>query len=154
MRETAQTNCPVQRSAGEIGDKWTFVILRDALNGMKRFTDFKRHLGIASNILSDRLGRLVKDGILELRDAPLGNSHEYHLTQKGRDLHVVLAAIRQWGEKYLFTEGESVTCMVDAKTGEMPAQLELKSVEGALLDPDDLEIVVTRFQHGMTAATV
>jgi DNA-binding HxlR family transcriptional regulator len=143
-RERAAVRCPIERSVGQIGDSWTFMILRDAMYGVHRFTDFKNHIGIATNVLSARLSSMVDDGILEIREGTAGNSHEYHLTQKGRDLHVVLAALRQWGQKYLFEDGEMMNCAVDSATGEPPAELRLTSKDGRLLGVDDLDIVVTK----------
>lgn len=151
-RAPVGTNCPIERSVGQIGDSWTFMILRDAMYGLTRFTDFKNNLGIATNILSARLAKLVEDGIFEIREAGLGNSHEYHLTEKGRDLHTVLAALRQWGQRYLFTEGELMNCAVDAETGEMPLEMQLVSPAGKVLGPGELQIVVKPKTRGARRA--
>ena len=146
MRRTNPVaKCPIERSAGQIGDAWTFLILRDALYGEKHFVGFRSRLKIASNVLSDRLTRLVDDGIMEIHESPLGNSHEYHLTQKGRDLHTVMSAIRQWGVKYLFDEGEPVSYAVEAATGETPPQMQLVSNSGRVLGAEDLQIVVSNY---------
>ena len=77
--------CPVARCVNLIGDRWSLLIVRDAFDGMRRFGDFQRSLGVARNILSDRLKKLVDAGVLELQDASDGTAYqEYVLTNKGR----------------------------------------------------------------------
>lgn len=93
--------CPLPAAVELIGEKWAFLILRGALNGLKHFEEFQAGLGIARNILSDRLGKLVSGGILERRADPLdGRRVIYSLTSKGEDLLPVVLALRQWGEKW------------------------------------------------------
>ena len=99
MRNTSLAGfpCPVARSLDVVGEWWTLLIVRDALLGARRFDDFKS-TGIADNILSARLKKLVEDGIFErrlYRERP--PRHEYVLTEKGRALHLVVAALRSWG---------------------------------------------------------
>ena len=95
--------CPVARSVDCIGDRWSLLIIRDAFDGVRRFSDFQRSLGMARNILSDRLRKLVEAGVLELQTASDGSSYqEYVLTRKGQSLFPVVVALRQWGEKHLF----------------------------------------------------
>jgi DNA-binding HxlR family transcriptional regulator len=102
--ETSTENCTVQRTLDVVGEKWSLLILRDAFNGVRRFDDFRRHMGLSDAVLSDRLRKLVAAGIL--RTAPYQERgsrtrHEYRLTRKGRDLWPVLVALRQWGETYV-----------------------------------------------------
>jgi DNA-binding HxlR family transcriptional regulator len=76
--------------------------VRDAFLGRCRFDEFQESLGIARNVLTDRLSRLVEEGILErVRYSERPERHEYHLTPKGRDLQIAMAGLRQWGDKYL-----------------------------------------------------
>ena len=94
--------CPIGRAADVLGDRWTLLILRNATIGMTRFDDFKADLGIADNILSARLGKLVDAGIMTKRfyqDNP--PRYEYLLTEMGRDFFPVLAAMLAWGDKWL-----------------------------------------------------
>jgi DNA-binding HxlR family transcriptional regulator len=134
--------CPVARSLDEIGDWWTLLIVRDAFNGAKRFSDFQQSLGLAKNILSARLRTLVSNGILEKRPSTQRNARsEYHLTEKGRRLRVVLVALRQWGEDNLFAEGDPMWVAHD-KANRPIARLRLMSQDGRPLEPGD--IVVTR----------
>jgi DNA-binding HxlR family transcriptional regulator len=144
MKRTSLENalCPVARSLDEIGDWWTLLIVRDAFHGVKRFSDFQNNLGLAKNILSARLRTLVSNGILEKRpSASASGRSDYHLTEKGRRLRVVLVALRQWGEDNLFTEGEPMLVMHDSANRPI-SRLRLMTQEGRPLEPE--ELVVTR----------
>src|SRR3954453_6895668 len=90
--------CPVARSLEAAGDAWSMLIVRDAFAGKKRFGEFQRSLGVAKNILTVRLRKLVGLGVLEQAAAADGSAyHEYVLTEKGRGLFLVLVALGQWG---------------------------------------------------------
>jgi DNA-binding HxlR family transcriptional regulator len=93
--------CSVARTLEVVGEWWSLLIVRDALLGVRRFDDFQQRLGISRNILTQRLQRLVDQGILErvpYQDNP--PRHEYRPTEKGRDLWLVVSAMRQWGDKW------------------------------------------------------
>jgi DNA-binding HxlR family transcriptional regulator len=95
-------NCSIARALEIVGERWTLLIVRDAFLGRRRFDEFQESLGIARNVLADRLKRLVDEGILErvcYSERP--ERYEYRLTPKGRDLQIALAGLRQWGDKYL-----------------------------------------------------
>ncbi len=99
--------CPVARSLDTIGEWWSLLIIRDALGGIRRFSDFQKSMGLAKNVLSTRLKKLVACGILEQVPASDGSAYrEYALTPKGRELFPVIVALRQWGESHLFSRGE------------------------------------------------
>ena len=101
-----QQNCSIARTVAVLGERWTLVILREAFSRRRRFEDIQRDLGIARNILADRLQRLVAEGILERRAyQQRPERFEYRLTDKGRDLYPVLIALMQWGDRY--TAGEA-----------------------------------------------
>jgi len=105
VRRTSQSTsaCPVARALDSVGDWWTLLILQSAFDGVSRFGEFQRSLGVAKNILSARLAKLIERGIFERAPASDGSAHrEYILTQKGRARFPVLVAIRQWGEHFLF----------------------------------------------------
>jgi DNA-binding HxlR family transcriptional regulator len=96
----ADMPCPVARTLDVVGEWWTLLIVRDALLGARRFDEFKR-TGIADNILSARLKRLVDEGLFERRryqERP--HRYEYVLTEKGRALATVIAALRSWGREW------------------------------------------------------
>jgi DNA-binding HxlR family transcriptional regulator len=100
FREAA-LSCPIPAAVELIGEKWAFLILRGAFNGLEHFEEFQAGLGIARNILSDRLSKLVAGGILE-RSADASDKRKviYALTEKGKSLLPVMVAIRQWGEDW------------------------------------------------------
>ncbi|MEU6228437.1 helix-turn-helix domain-containing protein [Streptomyces sp. NPDC047042] len=107
--EASTENCPVQRTLDVVGEKWTLLILRDAINGVRRFDDFHRHIGLSQAVLSDRLRKLIASGILTTvpyQEPGSRSRNEYRLTRKGWDLWPVLMALTQWGETYaLGSEG-------------------------------------------------
>jgi DNA-binding HxlR family transcriptional regulator len=134
--------CPVARPLDAIGDWWSLLIIRDAFEGVSRFGEFQKSLGLAKNILSSRLRNLVAHDILKV--VPCANSsvyNEYVLTEKGRGLFPLLVALRQWGEDYFCAEGEEHAVLVDKATGEPVRRLELRAQDGRLLGSDDTEIV-------------
>jgi len=93
--------CSVARTLEVIGDRWTMLVIRDAFLGLRRFEDIQRDLGIARNVLADRLARLVDEGILERRlyqEKPA--RHDYRLTDKGRDLWPVMVGLMRWGDRH------------------------------------------------------
>jgi DNA-binding HxlR family transcriptional regulator len=101
-RDYEGQNCSVARALELVGERWTLLIVRDAFLGLRRFEQFQESLGIARNVLTDRLNRLVEEGILErVRYSERPERYEYRLTPMGRDLNVALAGLRQWGDKYL-----------------------------------------------------
>src|SRR5579863_5333265 len=93
--------CSVARTLEIVGERWTLLIVRDAFLGLRRFDEFQRSLGIATNVLAARLERLTEAGIMDKRryqERP--ERHEYTLTEKGRDLHPIIAAMLQWGDRW------------------------------------------------------
>jgi DNA-binding HxlR family transcriptional regulator len=108
FREAA-LSCPIPAAVELIGEKWAFLILRGAFNGLEHFEEFQAGLGIARNILSDRLSKLVAGGILE-RSADASDKRKviYSLTEKGESLLPVMIAIRQWGEDWGLGEKQIV----------------------------------------------
>ncbi|AZC27535.1 MULTISPECIES: helix-turn-helix domain-containing protein [Pseudomonas] len=130
--------CPVARSLDAIGDWWSLLIVRDAFDGIRRFGEFQRNLGMAKNILSARLRTLVEHGVLEVIPASDGSAYqEYVLTDKGRGLFPLIIGLRQWGEAFFYEEGEAHSRLVDRQTRQPLRALELRSADGRLLGPDD-----------------
>ena len=95
-------DCPIARTLEIVGERWTLLIVRDVLDGLSRFDQLQASLGIARNVLADRLNRLVEEGILERvpysRRPP---RHDYRLTHKGRELEPALRALRRWGDQFV-----------------------------------------------------
>jgi DNA-binding HxlR family transcriptional regulator len=113
-------HCPVARSVDILGDKWALLIVRNAFDGMSRFGDFLRDLGMARNILSDRLRHLVEAGVLVTVPASDGSAYqEYVLSDKGAKLFPVIVALRQWAESELFVADEPHSVLLD-KRSEQP----------------------------------
>jgi len=123
--------CPVARSLSVLGDVWTLMILRDAFDGSSRFGEFQRNLGIARNILSDRLQALLEHGILELLPASDGSAYqEYRLTQRGLSLFPVVVSLRQWGEDHLFRKGEPHSLLLETASGKPLKRMEPQAKDG------------------------
>ncbi len=113
--------CPIARTTGLIGDCWTPMVMREAFRGRRRFEDFQRELKLSRGVLSQRLNRLVEEGLLSktlYEERP--PRHEYLLTDKGRDFYPVLAAMWRWGSDWLWQEGSKPTLeLFDKDTGEV-----------------------------------
>jgi DNA-binding HxlR family transcriptional regulator len=114
----ADMACPIARSLEQVGEWWSMLILRDAFAGKTRFDEFQQSLGIASNMLTRRLGALVNAGMLEKRlysERPA--RHEYLLTERGRDFRTVLVALLAFGDRHFAIEGGGGAHVVDTTTG-------------------------------------
>jgi DNA-binding HxlR family transcriptional regulator len=147
-KSLAHSPCPVARSLDSIGEWWSLLIVRDALLGKRRFGEFQQSLGAARNILAARLKKLVACGILEQVPAPGGARREYVLTDSGRELGMVLLALRLWGAKWLFGPHEREV-LVDRASGEAIG-LELRTKEGRRVRPADLALA-PRISHRVKA---
>ena len=112
MGKVPDSACSIARSLGVLGERWTFLILREAFSGATKFAEFRDRLGIAPDVLSDRLSTLVEYGVMEresYQDPGARPRFAYRITPAGTDLRVVLSALQQWGDKYLpRPEGPSV----------------------------------------------
>ena len=140
LTDSAPT-CPVARSVDLIGDRWSLLIVRDAFDGMRRFSDFQRSLGMARNILSDRLHKLVNSGILTTQAASDGTAYqEYVLTAKGERLFPVVVALRQWGEQHLFERGERHSLLIDRRTGKPVPLMAPAAQDGTALKAQDTDV--------------
>lgn len=136
FREAALT-CPLPPAVELIGEKWAFLILRGALNGLQHFEQFQAGLGIARNILSNRLTRLVDGGILERRPDPDDRRKVvYSLSSKGEALLPVVLALRQWGEDW--GHGRQDIILADARDGKPVRRVRVVSHDGRELELTDL----------------
>ena len=134
--------CSVAQALSEIGEWWTLLILREAFFGTQRFTDFQERLGIARNILTKRLNKLVKTGILVRQGAPgRGNPGLYRLTEKGRDVAPVFIALMQWGDRWINGEEKAPIRIVEAATGRQIDRISLSAAEGPPLSARDLRAI-------------
>jgi DNA-binding HxlR family transcriptional regulator len=136
FREAA-LSCPLPPVVELIGEKWAFLILRGALNGLKHFEEFQGGLGIARNILSDRLSKLVAGGILERAPDPAdGRRVIYSLTPKGEGLLPVVLALRQWGEQWGY--GKMKVVLADTRDRRAVRKICVLSHDGRELTLEDL----------------
>ncbi len=100
--DTSDWPCTIARSASVLGDHWNLLLIRQACLGVRRFDDFQRELGIGRNMLTLRLNSLIDEGIFRrvaYQDTP--PRYDYRLTDKGRDVYPILAAMAAWGERWL-----------------------------------------------------
>jgi DNA-binding HxlR family transcriptional regulator len=131
-------NCSIARTLEILGDRWTALVIRNALVGITRFDDFQSGLGVARNVLADRLARLTEEGILERRqyqERPV--RYEYVITDKGRDLWPVLAAMVTWGDRYYAPNGPPRVLIHEGCGGELVQHLTCASC-GADVAPADV----------------
>jgi DNA-binding HxlR family transcriptional regulator len=138
-RDYEGQNCSIARALEVVGERWTLLIVRDAFLGLRRFDEFQENLGIARNVLTSRLNRLVAEGILVR--APYSERperFEYRLTPKGRELNIALAGLRQWGDKYLSEKPPSV---LRRKADRKPVIAALVPKGSPMLRADEVESV-------------
>jgi DNA-binding HxlR family transcriptional regulator len=129
--------CPLPAAVELIGEKWAFLILRGALNGLQHFEQFQAGLGIARNILSNRLGKLVEGGILERRADPDDRRKVvYSLSPKGEALLPVVLALRQWGEDW--GHGKQDIMLADQRDGKPIQRIAIHAQDGRELCLRDL----------------
>ncbi len=131
--------CSIARALELVGERWTLLIVRDALLGVRRFDEFQESLGIARNVLADRLNRLVEQGVFDR--VPYSEHpprHEYRLTEKGRDLAVVVTALSQWGDRYV---SERPPRLLRRKTDKKPVVAALVPRGSNTLRLDEVELV-------------
>jgi DNA-binding HxlR family transcriptional regulator len=134
-----QESCSVARTLEIVGERWTFLIIRDAFLGLSRFAEFQESLGIARNVLTARLNRLVAEGIFErvpYTERP--PRYEYRLTEKGRDLFTALNALRQWGDRYLCSQPMR---LLRRKGDRTPVLAALVPQGTPILGEDEMELV-------------
>jgi DNA-binding HxlR family transcriptional regulator len=135
------TNCPIPAALEAVGERWSFLILRGVFNGLHHFEEFQSTLGIARNILSNRLARLVEHEILMREPDPADRRKvAYRLTEKGRELLPVLIALRQWGERWVSgVPGNPV--LVDRQSRQPVAPMAVRSADGRSLSLHELDWV-------------
>ena len=129
-------NCTIGAAVGIIGERPTFLLLREAFSGVRRFDDMQRRTGMPRQVLSDRLPRLVTEGLLRkvpYRESGQRRRYEYRLTAKGLDLYPVLVALMQWGNRYAAGPAAPQVLLRHRDCGE-PVQLQLSCRAGHVLD--------------------
>ena len=133
------SNCSVARALNEVGDWWSLLVVLHAMYGTRRFVDFQQELGIARNILCDRLARLVDNEVLKKVDVgEHGSRFEYRLTEKGRDLFPTVIALRQWGDKWNPAPDQTPLDLRDRETGRAILPVEVQDADGKPLTVRDV----------------
>lgn len=133
------SNCSVARALNEVGDWWSLLIVLHAMHGTRRFVDFQQELGIARNILCDRLARLVDNEVLKKVDVgEHGSRFEYRLTEKGRDLFPIVIALRQWGDKWNPAPNQAPLDLRDRETGRTILPVDVRDADGKPLTVRDV----------------
>ena len=132
-------HCSMARTADILGDKWTLLILRDAFFGASTFSQFQKNLGVARNILTDRLEKLVEFGVLDKAPTRPGvERFTYSLSERGQDLAPVLVAMTQWGDRWIFGEGNEPFLFFDKDEDTPIRTVEVQSQEGRKLGAQDI----------------
>src|SRR5215467_5365622 len=136
MRDVDPVNCAIGAAVDILGDQATFLVLREAFNGVRRFADMQRRTGMPRQVLSDRLARLVGEGLL--RKVPYQESgqrgrYEYRLTEKGIDLYPVLVALMEWGDRHALGTAGPQVLLRHRDCGE-PVQLQMACRAGHVLE--------------------
>src|ERR1700729_4271748 len=143
MAKVPDATCSIERTLGLLGERWTFLILREAFLGAARFVEFRDRLGVAPDVLTDRLATLVEYGVLErepYREPGAGSRFAYRLTPAGRELQVVLSALQQWGDEHLpRPEGPSMLRRVRGTDG--PVHVGYLDDEGREVPPANVAII-------------
>jgi DNA-binding HxlR family transcriptional regulator len=130
-----EMNCGIAQALEALGDWWTLLIVRDAFFGARRFSDFEKGLGIAKNILSNRLARLVEHEIFAKVDA------EYRLTPKGEALLPLLTAMRDWSDEWIFGKGGEPVIVKDRRTNRRLPKMRVTDADGNVVTRRDLRTV-------------
>jgi DNA-binding HxlR family transcriptional regulator len=131
--------CSIARALEVVGDRWTLLVIRDLERGRHRFDQLLESLGIASNVLTDRLNRLVEAGVLHrVRYSERPERFEYHLTEKGLELAVSLLALMHWGDRHL---SDKPPAIARRRSDRSPVSVRIVAKDGSAVAPDELEIV-------------
>jgi DNA-binding HxlR family transcriptional regulator len=136
MLDYDTANCAIGVAVAVIGEKWTFLVLREAFNGVRRFDDMQRRTQAPRQVLSDRLSRLVAEGMLRrvpYQEHGQRGRHEYRLTEKGLDLYPLLVALMEWGDRHAVGSPGPQVLLRHRDCGE-PVQLQMSCQAGHLLE--------------------
>lgn len=134
--------CSIARSLALVGDRWTMLIVRECFWGRNRFSEIRNRLGLAPDLLSSRLARLVEAGILTrrpYRDNGGRSREEYQLTEAGEQLKTIIAALGAWGEQHLPADASTAPICTDRTTGER-LELAFVTADGTRVAPEDVRL--------------
>lgn len=137
LKTFGHMNCSLAQTLSIIGEHWTMLIIRDVFFGLRRFEQFQKDLGIARNMLSDRLKKLVEAGVLE-RSTSDGHP-EYRLTERGLALQPILLAMTHWGDTYMPNPNGRRLTFVDRRDGKPIRPMAVYAADGRKLKPKDVK---------------
>ena len=150
VSKVPDSSCSIARSLGVLGERWTFLILREAFGGLTRFAEFRDSLGIAPDVLADRLATLVSYGVMErvaYQEPGSRSRSAYVLTPAGRELKVILAALQQWGDAHLpWPEGPSILRRV--RDSDRPVHVGFVDEQGTEISAADVAMIRTAAYPG------
>jgi DNA-binding HxlR family transcriptional regulator len=143
MAKLPEDPCSIARTLAVIGERWTILILREAFLGTSRFAEFRDRLGVAPDVLSDRLATLVEFGVMSrepYQEPGARSRYAYRLTPAGRELQVVLSALQQWGDEHV-PRPEGPTMFRRVRGTDCPVRVGYLDEQGREVAPADLAVV-------------
>ena len=143
MGKVPESACSIARSLGVLGERWTFLILREAFLGATKFAEFRDRLGVAPDVLSDRLSTLVEYGVMErepYQEPGARPRFAYRLTPAGTELRVVLSALQQWGDRYL-PRAEGPSMLRRIRGTDLPIHVGYVDDQGNEIPPADVAMI-------------
>lgn len=145
MAVVPEDPCAIARSLGVLGERWTFLVLREALNGATRFSQFRAALGVSADVLTERLATLVEHGVMQkvpYREPGARARASYELTTAGRELGVILSGLQQWGDEHLpWPQGPSILRRVEGT--DRPVHVGYIDDRGREVRPDRVAMIRT-----------
>ena len=143
LKSFDRLNCPIYKSIGEFGDYWSLLIIRESFLGTKRFYDYEKILGVSKSVLTRKIKLLVEKEILkkvEYQEPSQRKRYEYKLTQKGKELFIIIAGMIDWGNKYLVDKNGDRANLVD-KSNNDEVHLELLNTKGEIVGLNRLKLL-------------
>jgi DNA-binding HxlR family transcriptional regulator len=143
MGKVPESDCSIARSLGVLGERWTFLILREAFLGATKFAEFRDRLTIAPDVLSDRLSTLVEYGVMErepYQEPGARQRSAYRVTPAGNELRVVLHALQQWGDRYL-PRPEGPSALRRIRGTDLPVHVGYLDDQGHEVAPTDVAVI-------------
>jgi DNA-binding HxlR family transcriptional regulator len=147
MAKLPEDPCSIARTLSVVGERWTILILREALFGASRFAEFRDRLGVAPDVLSDRLATLVEFGVMSrepYREPGARSRFAYRLTPAGRELQVVLSALQQWGDEHL-PRPEGPTMLRRVRGTDCPVRVGYLDEQGQEVPLADVAVIPAGF---------
>jgi DNA-binding HxlR family transcriptional regulator len=141
MSTARDVNCSIARALGEVGERWSLLIIREAVMGSTRFDEFHERIGVARNILTDRLASLVEHGVMTRTPSPdNARVHHYRLTDKGLELLPVIVALMQWGDRWIHADIGPPIVLLERTSRKPIRKIEVYAQSGRPVSRTDIDI--------------